>query len=74
MSETKLLPHQERVVDELQELTIKRDSLLSFLDTKIFKSMESQDRNLLIIQLETMDTYVYILTCRIERFHEINNN
>lgn len=73
MSEKKILPHQERVVEELQELIIKRDSLLNFLDTEVFKKMESQDQNLLIIQLETMDTYIYILTCRIDRFKELNN-
>ncbi|MBL4623367.1 MAG: hypothetical protein JKY89_13310 [Immundisolibacteraceae bacterium] len=60
--------HEKRVVTEKEELTKKLLALLGFVETDTFKSLEQEDRELLLEQLELMKQYEVILVVRIERF------
>ena len=60
--------HEKRVVTEKEELTKKLLALLGFVETDTFKSLEEEDRELLLEQLELMKQYEVILVVRIERF------
>ena len=63
-----LLPHQQRVVDELADLSEKRDKLTAFFNTEIFKGMRLAERSLLLRQHSAMFQYVEILKERISLF------
>lgn len=63
-----LQPHQQRVVEEKQQLDEKREKLKTFIDREIFQSLEKDYQTLLIQQLESMDSYSEILGKRIDRF------
>ncbi|URQ08933.1 hypothetical protein BRM13314_00004 [Salmonella phage BRM 13314] len=63
-----LQPHQQRVVDELDELQKKIHNLTVFTTTTKFQDLESLDRHLLVTQLDAMRTYSNILMMRIDRF------
>ena len=63
-----LLPHQQRVIVELDELKEKLIALGDFLSTEMFKSLDSIDKELLTNQYYIMADYADILQERIERF------
>ncbi len=66
--EKQLLPHQQRVVDELAELQDKVNKLSIFIDTNLFQELSHTDRHLLTTQLDAMRVYGNILAMRIDRF------
>lgn len=63
-----LLPHQQRVVTELEELSSKIQKLTTFTTTPLFNELSAIDRNLLSTQLSAMKTYGYVLELRIAKF------
>jgi hypothetical protein len=60
--------YKQRVVEEATALSIKIDSLEKFTKGATIQSLPEVDRLLLILQLQTMQTYRYILSQRIQRF------
>lgn len=63
------LPHQQRVVDERNELQDRRNKLIQFIqENPIFKTLEEGDQKLLKEQFEAMTWYQKILDSRITRF------
>lgn len=63
-----MLPHQERVVTEANDLREKLNKLSAFIGGDIFKKLDMEDRDLLIAQRVFMDAYFGILRQRIDRF------
>ena len=64
-------PHQQRVVGELNELSTKRKALDSFIggeSNHFFSELSQNEKNLLVLQSETMKQYEMILTMRIATF------
>ncbi len=66
---SKLSPHQQRVVDELDELNDKRLKLVAFIDeSPIFKKLDKLEQGRLLSQSSAMTTYADILQQRIAAF------
>lgn len=65
---TELLPYQQRVVEELEDLKIKIGNLTVFTTTRTFAELSASERNLLSTQLSAMKTYGYVLELRIAKF------
>lgn len=63
-----LLPHQQRVVEERQELEVKIDKLRSFIPTDTCLSLPFAERTRLARQLKIMLDYSEVLAERIEAF------
>lgn len=63
-----LLPYQQRVVEELEDLKIKIGNLTVFTTTRTFAELSTSERNLLSTQLSAMKTYGYVLELRIAKF------
>lgn len=61
-------PHQQRVVDEKNELGERLEKLLAFLQTDLYKSLAEQERELLFFQSQVMEDYYEVLEQRIELF------
>lgn len=61
-------PHQQRVIDEKNELSDKIYKLSSFRTTDMFKSLSEKEQDLLTVQLNTMIEYENILEERIQLF------
>lgn len=61
-------PHQQRVIDERDELKLKVTSLERFITTDLFKSLAHIEKCDLENQLFAMQTYLKILGKRIKRF------
>jgi len=61
-------PHQQRVIDELFELSDKLQKLMLFMVTPFFASIDSAEQSRLILQASVMSTYELILKDRIEAF------
>lgn len=62
-------PHQQRVVDEVNELSDKHDKLIAFIESnQTFQSLESQEQTLLRAQVGAMRAYIEILNLRIAAF------
>jgi hypothetical protein len=72
MSETanrEYAPHQQRVVDEANELRDKFKKLATFiLVDPIYQTLEDDEKNDLAYQLDLMESYLVVLERRIERF------
>ncbi|ECA8969605.1 hypothetical protein ETB55_04390 [Salmonella enterica subsp. enterica serovar Omuna] len=65
----KLQPHQQRVVEEAEQLQDKIAKLGVFIDSSdIFGKMCEEGRLLLCAQLAAMNTYYTILQTRIMKF------
>jgi len=64
------LPHQQRVVEEKDQLKEKVEKLKGFFETDIFKGLPKQERNILKMQYHHMKLYLGILGTRIEGFTE----
>lgn len=63
-----LLPHEQRVVEELAQLEERMDKLQLFLTTDIYGGLKHYDQVLLRNQLAFMQEYANILRQRIMRF------
>lgn len=61
-------PHQQRVVDEKNELGERLTKLLAFIGTDLYKSLPEEDKELLFFQSQIMEDYFEVLEQRIERF------
>ncbi len=61
-------PHEQRVVDERNELKVKLTKLNDFRKTDTFNNLPGVDQDLLDAQAEVMGEYIDILDERISRF------
>ena len=68
-TEKEYAPHQQRVVDEKNELEDKFSKLGAFvLDNPIYMSLEDDDKQDLTEQYDVMEKYLIILEKRIAKF------
>lgn len=63
-------PHQERVVQEKEELDQKRSKLDLFFKSATFDTVSGEEQALLRYQAEVMAHYSHLLAKRIELFKE----
>lgn len=65
-----MLPHQQRVVQERDDLAVKIEALGMFIDTQnpVFKNLDIEDQFLIKQQLTIMVAYHRVLDARIYRF------
>lgn len=63
-----LLPHQQRVVQEHTELTVRTEKLDLFTRTDTYHALPDAERKRLDRQLKIMDLYLDVLQERIENF------
>lgn len=63
-----MLPHQQRVLDEKNELDEKRSKLASFAHTEVFEKLPEEEKNRLEHQGFHMGAYSDILAARIAAF------
>lgn len=64
-----MLPHQQRVIDERDELEVKRLALEKFInESPIFENLTISDRELMCEQYRSMCVYSATLAERIRRF------
>lgn len=68
-----MLPHEERVVVEKQELDEKIAKLEAFTKTEACFKLPFKDRDLLMSQFLIMTEYSHILGARIHNFKEQDN-
>ena len=66
--EIQYLPHEQRMLDEREELETRLSGLNSFLNKGQPEDMEDYDWDLLISQAFSMRGYNYVLSARIRRF------
>lgn len=62
--------YQARVIAEKAELDERISKLGAFLDGEVFKTLDIEDRALMMAQLTAMHAYSYTLGGRIERFNK----
>lgn len=60
-----LQPHQQRVVDERDELGKRLEKLLKFIGTEQYSGLPELERALLIAQMHHMTAYHGVLNTRI---------
>lgn len=65
-----MLPHQERVIAERDELAERLTKLSVFEHSAAFYALTKVEQNLLVAQAAAMLTYVSILNMRIDTFKE----
>lgn len=63
-----LLPHQQRVIEEANELEIKVEALCKFIDSEVFLKIDEEERKRLSTQLGHMSMYLKVLKERIDNF------
>lgn len=68
MKKEQLQPHEQRVVDERNELIEKITKLHAFFTTEVFAHLQDEDQNLLEEQVQLMMNYSDVLLKRINRF------
>ena len=69
IEDSKIPPHQKRVIEEQSELDIKCKNLKVFIDTNpIFNSLPKEEQVRLSSQLKAMEDYNNILKERIDNF------
>lgn len=68
MSDTKLEPWQQRVVEEQAALTEKLVKLKVFLESGAFSSLDPITRHAMSAQYGAMVAYLFALDCRIALF------
>ena len=62
-------PHQQRVVDEANELNDKREKLSAFISgNPIFSGLDMVQQGLMKTQLHAMTAYLEVLNLRISYF------
>lgn len=59
---------QQRVVQELHDLSDKVVKLRRYLATDTYRGLPQEDQALLVMQLQSMITYEAVLLKRVERF------
>jgi hypothetical protein len=64
-----LLPHQQRVVEERDELYDRLEKLMAFQDTPTFDALLKVERHLLCEQKACMEALVGVLNRRIALWH-----
>ena len=65
----KMQPHQQRIVDEYNELVEKTSKLGAFiLDNPIYRSLEEDEQKDMKVQYDAMCVYTDALERRINRF------
>lgn len=62
------LPHEQRMLDEREELETRLIGLNTFLNKGQPETMDDQDWDLLNAQAFAMRNYNYVLSARIRRF------
>lgn len=62
-----MITWRDRLLGESQQLNIRINKLHEFMTTDDFDKLQYEDRELLVQQLDAMDTYASILTKRIVR-------
>ena len=62
------LPHEQRVIDEHQELHEKLSRLSVFLNSDLCMTLPFEERSLLVRQRKAMEEYAEVLGDRINRF------
>lgn len=65
-----MLPHQQRVVNEKNELDDKRGKLSSFFNTDLFRGLDQAEKDRLRTQHSVMGVYSEILHQRICAFKD----
>ena len=65
-----LQPHQQRVVEEREELLLKYNKLQNFINSEKFLELDEDNKKLLKYQLSTMSQYLRILDLRIYKFND----
>jgi hypothetical protein len=65
-----LQPHQQRVVDEFNDLDSKIAKLSTFIYGNIYKTLPGDEQRLLSVQLVHMQGYRRILNMRIALFQQ----
>ena len=65
---SEMLPHQQRVIDEKNELVERITKLKAFFTTEMFVNLGTEDKQLLQRQCIVMQGYAGILEQRISRF------
>jgi hypothetical protein len=68
MSNEKLQPHEQRVVEEKEQLKDRMDKLMEFLQKGQPKFIDDKNWKLLEEQLDAMNWYYTILLSRIDLF------
>ena len=66
-----MLPHQERVVAEKEELDAKLFKLVQFKSTETFAKLPQIEQERLIVQVQVMRLYSDILRTRINAFNDV---
>ena len=61
-------PHEQRVVDEKNELGEKLEKILAFIQTDFYKGLSEKEQELLYFQSQVMEDYYEVLQQRIELF------
>jgi hypothetical protein len=61
-------PHQQRVVDEKDELEIKYNALGVFVNSELFASLPDEERARMNKQYAIMGDYIDVLSERIDAF------
>jgi hypothetical protein len=67
---TTLLPYQQRVIEERDDLDCKINNLSIFISGSEFDETSHAEQDRLYRQLESMESYLYILNERIEAFKQ----
>lgn len=68
MNAPTLLPHQQRVVEEHQQLDERHTKLTGFLASAFFKSLDPAEQRRLERQYLAMSAYLTVLIERIDAF------
>lgn len=63
-----MLPHEQQVIDERNELELKIANLAKFFETDTCKYILQRERDALRLQFSVMQTYSEILRIRIRNF------
>lgn len=61
-------PFQERMVAEVEDLTIKLGKLVAFMELPKFNQLQTIEQKLLLMQLVGMELYLDALKQRLEHY------
>jgi len=62
-------PHEQRVIDEHQDLCINHSKLIDFIkDNPLFLNLDNEDASLMIDQVDAQAWLIEVLYRRINRF------
>lgn len=62
------LPYQERVIDELRELSEKRKKLGAYIESDLWNTVPFEEQGRMLKQLRLMVEYMLVLEDRIQHF------